>query len=53
MIPEEDDRERLTTLLGRPLHRYADIARTLAAAWPVHAGVPRPSHSPARLSTPP
>ena len=32
MIPDDGDRERLTVLLGRPLHSYRDFARTLAAA---------------------
>ncbi|MFV0622737.1 SDR family oxidoreductase [Sphingomonas sp. ac-8] len=32
MIPEAGDVERLTALLGRPLHRYRDAARALAAA---------------------
>lgn len=30
MIPAEGDRERLTTMLGRPLHGYRDFAATLA-----------------------
>ncbi|RYB06726.1 SDR family oxidoreductase [Lichenibacterium ramalinae] len=29
MIPDEGDRERLTGLLGRPLHAYRDFAATL------------------------
>jgi len=32
MIPEDGDRERLTTLLGRPLHSYRETAARLAAA---------------------
>lgn len=32
MVPEADDAERLTALLGRPLHSYRDAARALAAA---------------------
>lgn len=32
MIPDDGDRERLTRLLGRPLHTYHDFARTLVAA---------------------
>jgi uncharacterized protein YbjT (DUF2867 family) len=32
MIPNEGDAERLTALLGRPLHSYRDAACTLAAA---------------------
>ncbi|WP_252106386.1 MULTISPECIES: NmrA family NAD(P)-binding protein [unclassified Halomonas] len=32
MIPEKGDVERLTTLLGRPLHRYHDAARVLMAS---------------------
>ncbi|MET1755067.1 NmrA/HSCARG family protein [Novosphingobium sp. RD2P27] len=32
MIPEPGDRERLTTLLGRPLHGYREAAEALAAA---------------------
>lgn len=32
MIPDEGDAERLTALLGRPLHSYRDAACTLAAA---------------------
>lgn len=31
MIPSEDDRERLVSLLGRPLHTYRNFAATLAA----------------------
>ena len=31
MIPKEDDVERLTTLLGRPLHTYRETAEALAA----------------------
>ncbi|WP_010217536.1 SDR family oxidoreductase [Sphingomonas sp. PAMC 26621] len=32
MIPEDGDRERLTVMLGRPLHAYRDFARDLVAA---------------------
>ncbi|MCJ2139438.1 SDR family oxidoreductase [Methylobacterium sp. E-066] len=32
MIPAEGDRERLTTLLGRPLHTYREVATALASA---------------------
>lgn len=32
MIPDEGDAERLTALLGRPLHSYRDAALTLATA---------------------
>ncbi|MFI0472477.1 SDR family oxidoreductase [Halomonas sp. HMF6819] len=32
MIPEKGDVERLTMLLGRPLHRYHDAARALMAS---------------------
>ncbi|MCJ2073385.1 NmrA family NAD(P)-binding protein [Methylobacterium sp. J-030] len=32
MIPAEGDRERLTTLLGRPLHTYREVATVLASA---------------------
>lgn len=32
MIPEAGDADRLTAILGRPLHGYADFARNLAAA---------------------
>ncbi len=32
MIPEAGDVERLTRLLGRPLHRYRDVAADIAAA---------------------
>ncbi|WP_010164313.1 hypothetical protein [Sphingomonas sp. PAMC 26617] len=32
MIPEDGDRERLTAMLGRPLHGYRDVARDLVAA---------------------
>ncbi|MCF4128459.1 SDR family oxidoreductase [Methylobacterium sp. SyP6R] len=32
MIPEAGDRERLTALLGRPLHGYRDFAAAVAAA---------------------
>ena len=32
MIPEEGDRERLTALLGRPLHGYRETAARIAAA---------------------
>ncbi|MBW6530891.1 NmrA family NAD(P)-binding protein [Sphingomonas sp. RRHST34] len=32
MIPHEGDRERLTQLLGRPLHDYRETARRLAVA---------------------
>ena len=32
MIPEQGDRERLTTLLGRPLHGYKETAAHIAAA---------------------
>jgi uncharacterized protein YbjT (DUF2867 family) len=32
MIPEQGDLERLTALLGRPLHRYRETAEALAAA---------------------
>lgn len=32
MIPEGGDRERLTAMLGRPLHAYRDFARDLVAA---------------------
>jgi len=31
MIPEASDRERLTGILGRPLHSYRDFAATLVA----------------------
>jgi hypothetical protein len=31
MIPEEGDRERLTALLGRPLHSYRETAVKLAS----------------------
>jgi uncharacterized protein YbjT (DUF2867 family) len=31
MIPAEGDRERLTAMLGRPLHSYRDFAATLTA----------------------
>lgn len=31
MIPGEGDRERLTNMLGRPLHAYRDFAATLGA----------------------
>jgi hypothetical protein len=31
MIPEAGDVERLTQLLGRPLHSYRDFAAALAA----------------------
>ena len=30
MIPEASDVERLTTILGRPLHSYRDFAARLA-----------------------
>ena len=30
MIPQEGDRERLVTLLGRPLHTYRDFITALA-----------------------
>ena len=30
MIPQDGDRERLTTILGRPLHAYRDFVATLA-----------------------
>jgi hypothetical protein len=30
MIPEAGDRERLTAILGRPLHAYRDVATALA-----------------------
>ncbi len=32
MIPQAGDRERLTALLGRPLHGYRDFAATVAAS---------------------
>lgn len=32
MIPQEGDRERLTALLGRPLHSYRDFASRIATA---------------------
>jgi uncharacterized protein YbjT (DUF2867 family) len=32
MIPDAGDVERLTTILGRPLHSYRDFARGIAAA---------------------
>lgn len=32
MIPEDGDRERLTAMLGRPLHGYRETAAALAAA---------------------
>ena len=32
MIPQEGDRERLTALLGRPLHGYRETAARIAAA---------------------
>jgi len=32
MIPEPGDVERLTRLLGRPLHSYRDFAAALAAS---------------------
>jgi uncharacterized protein YbjT (DUF2867 family) len=32
MIPDDDDRERLTAMLGRPLHSYRETAAALAAA---------------------
>lgn len=32
MIPQPGDRERLTALLGRPLHNYRDAATRLAAS---------------------
>lgn len=32
MIPGEGDRERLVSILRRPLHSYSETARTLAAA---------------------
>ena len=32
MIPEAGDVERLTTLLGRPLHSYRDFASEIAAS---------------------
>jgi hypothetical protein len=32
MIPEAGDVERLTRLLGRPLHSYRDFASALAAS---------------------
>ncbi|WP_066727167.1 SDR family oxidoreductase [Sphingomonas pituitosa] len=32
MIPSAGDRERLTAMLGRPLHRYRETAAALAAA---------------------
>ncbi|MGN6376002.1 MAG: SDR family oxidoreductase [Sphingomonas sp.] len=32
MIPESGDAERLTTLLGRPLHSYRDFAASIVAA---------------------
>lgn len=35
MIPNEGDREWLTAILGRPLHRYRDFAAAL-----VHQGTP-------------
>ncbi len=31
MIPEQGDRERLTTMLGRPLHGYRETAASIAA----------------------
>ena len=31
MIPAEGDRERLTTLMGRPLHTYREVATALAS----------------------
>ncbi|MEX6506447.1 SDR family oxidoreductase [Jiella sp. M17.18] len=31
MVPEEGDVERLTTMLGRPLHTYRDFATVIAA----------------------
>ncbi len=31
MIPEQGDRERLTTMLGRPLHDYRETAASIAA----------------------
>ncbi len=32
MIPDDGDRERLTAMLGRPLHGYRETAAALAAA---------------------
>ncbi len=32
MLPEAGDRERLTAMLGRPLHTYRDFATTVAAS---------------------
>jgi len=32
MLPEPGDVERLTELLGRPLHAYRDFAAQIAAA---------------------
>ncbi|MFL9839915.1 NmrA family NAD(P)-binding protein [Sphingomonas sp. ST-64] len=32
MVPEDGDAERLTTMLGRPLHRYRDFAVSLVNA---------------------
>ena len=32
MIPDEGDRERLTAILGRPLHAYADFAAALVSS---------------------
>lgn len=32
MIPDDGDRERLTTMLGRPLHSYRETATALAVA---------------------
>jgi uncharacterized protein YbjT (DUF2867 family) len=37
MIPDEGDRERLTAILGRPLHTYADFAAALVGAGTVNA----------------
>ena len=31
MVPEAGDRERLTVILGRPLHTYRDFAAALVA----------------------
>jgi hypothetical protein len=31
LLPEAGDQERLTTLLGRPLHTYREFASAIAA----------------------
>lgn len=49
MIPDDGDRERLTTMLGRPLHSFRETAVALTACRVDGragdtAGTPMPSH---------